>query len=122
MEIEVNAEFADLLEIAGLEGARAVLGEMESHGPSLLDSIDDAVQAGDFHAVAQAAHSLKSSCGALSLTASAGLASQIEASALSVGTAGLDVRTKMLRATFLNELSVIRGYIEQNAAKHAAVG
>lgn len=122
MEVEVNAEFADLLEIAGVEGVRAVLGEMESLGPSLLGRIDDAVETNDGRAAAEAAHSLKSSCGALSLTGSADLAAQIEASALSGGTAGLAVLAEALRATFLRELAAIRGYVEQNAKKSSAVG
>ena len=66
------------------------------------------------HAVAEAAHSLKSSCGALSLNRSADLADTLEDKARSGGDAGdLSDLAAALQETFREELETVRSYLDR---------
>lgn len=119
MDIQVNPEFADLIEYAGVEGAMVALNEMDSEGPRLLDSIDVGLKSTNFRAVAEAAHSLKSSCAALSLNASAELAEIIETAARSGDSFAFAGTVEELRTLFDQELAAIRNYVERKAGNGA---
>ena len=114
MRIEQNTAFSELLEIAGVDGARYAVAEMENLGPRLLQEIQDGMRAADGHAVAEAAHSLKSSCGALSLNRSADLADTLEEKARSGGDAeDLSDLAAALQETFREELETVRSYLDR---------
>jgi len=119
VDIRVNPEFADLLEYTGVEGAMVALTEMGSEGPRLIGLIEAGVTSGNIPAAADAAHSLKSSCGALSLNGCADLAETIETAARSGGRADLSETVVELRALFDQELAAIRDYVERKAGNGA---
>ena len=120
MDIEINSEFADLLEFAGPEAAGMALDQMAEHGPGLLAAIEHAVQSGNGYAVREAAHSLKSSCGALSMLGSAELAGQVEAAVRDGRTADLAGLTGSLQDSFHSELAAVRAYVSRKAQEEQA--
>ncbi|RVU38085.1 Hpt domain-containing protein [Hwanghaeella grinnelliae] len=120
MDIQVNPEFEDLLEYAGVDGALFALKEMEAEGPRLIGLIDVGGKSGNLSAVAEAAHSLKSSCAALSMNASAELAKTIETAARSGGGVVLADTAVELRTLFDQELAAIRNFVERRAGNGAS--
>lgn len=119
MDIRVNPEFADLLEYAGVDGAMVALTEMGSEGPRLIGLIETGVTSGDLPTAVDAAHALKSSCGALSLNACADLAEAVETVARSGEPTDLSETVDELRALFEQELAAIRDYVERKAGNGA---
>lgn len=119
MDIQVSPEFSDLLDYAGVDGAMIALTEMGSEGPRLIAVIETGVTAGNLLAAMDAAHSLKSSCGALSMNACAELAEIVETAARTGECTDLSETVVELRARFDQELAAIRDYVERKVGNGA---